>query len=154
MQGDPQVLTYLNRYFRIELTGHKQYLLNAGQLAHWGYGELAAKQHAYGEEETAHARRLMARILFLGGTPELADHRPIVPVADVTGQLRQDLSLIADAIGVLREAVTCCSAQADFVSRDLFVEMLADEEAHYHWLETQLALQAQMGSENYLQSGS
>lgn len=145
-------LNYLCQYLAIEQTGHKQYLLNASYCQFWSLDKLAAIQKAYSEEETAHSSRLMQRILFLGGNPELADARQITAQLNVETQLQQDQNLLVVAIDLLREAVTQAEAEKDFVSRDLFAEMLADEETHLHWVQTQLKQITLLGLENYLQS--
>lgn len=152
MQGDSRVIGLLDRYLSIELTGHKQYLLDASQCRDWGLERLRQRQHAYSEEETRHAERLADRILFLEGRPSMVDHRAPQPSADIVEQLRGNLALIADAMRVLREGLEQAESASDFVSRDLFAEMLADEEAHTDWLETQLGLIERIGLVAYLQT--
>lgn len=152
MQGDPQVLSYLDRYLSIELTGYKQYLLHAGLCRDAGLNKLADKQHAYSEEEFSHSGRLLARLLFLQGVPGMQDARQIEVKTEVEAQLQLDQALVSQAIDLLREAVACCTTVGDAVSRELFQEMLADEEQHLHWASTQLALLGKMGAANYLQS--
>lgn len=152
MHGDSGVQDYLNRYLSIELTGHKQYLLHAGLCRKQGFYRLAERQQAYSEEETGHATRLLARLLFLWGIPTMQDVRPLQVEMAVPAQLRLDRALISHAIELLREAVAHCAKVNDPVSRDLFVTMLADEEEHLHWVATQLDLIDAMGLANYLQS--
>ncbi|MBI2383395.1 MAG: bacterioferritin [Gammaproteobacteria bacterium] len=152
MKGDPQVISYLNQYLSIELTGHKQYLLHSKLCEHAGLHRLKEIQHQYSAEETNHAAKLLERILFLEGQPALQDARQIVVSATVADQLQLDLSLIGHAMPLLRKAVLECESRNDYVSRDLFREMLADEEKHFHWLETQLELIQKVGVQNYVQS--
>ncbi len=151
MKGDAKVISYLIRYFRIELTGHKQYLLHSRVCGNWGFQRLAQKQAAYSEEETHHAGRLLERILFLEGKPELEDHRTIVVVPSVQEQLELDRDLIAQALPLLREAIEHCVSCRDDASRTLLEYMVVDEEAHLHWLEMQLGLIEQVGLQKYLQ---
>jgi bacterioferritin len=152
MKGDCQVIAQLDRYLSIELTGHKQYLLDAGQCEHWGLQRLHQRQLEYSHEETRHATRLAARILFLEGTPAMQDYRAAQPSTDIVAQLRGNLALIAAALEVLGEGVRLAESAGDFVSRALFAEMLADEEAHTDWLETQLELIERIGVGAYLQT--
>ncbi len=152
MKGEPQVISYVNQYLSIELTGHKQYLLHSRMCENWGLARLKEIQEKYSNDETQHAAKLMARILFLEGQPGLQDFGQIAVSGTVAEQLKLDFDLVTRAIQLLREAVAYCENKNDFVSRDLFQEMLDDEEEHIHWLETQLALIQKVGLQNYLQS--
>jgi len=151
MQGDPRVLERLVRYLRIELTGHKQYMLHAALCRRHGYARLAEKQEAYRDEESRHAARMLHRILLLGGTPELADVAELAADPSVEAQLRRDHRLVSDAIAHLRESIAMCAECSDGGSRVLLEEMLVDEEDHVDWLETQLSLIEALGVERYLQ---
>jgi len=152
MKGNSQVISCLNRYLSIELTGYKQYLLHSRMCGNWGFKRLKEIQNDYSADETNHAGELMERILFLEGQPQLLDMREITPCGTVVGQLELDLDLISQAIPLLREAILECENVHDYVSRDLFRKMLDDEEEHFHWLETELRLIQETGLENYLQS--
>lgn len=151
MKGQPRVIQLLNEYLRIELTGHKQYLLWSAMCANWGYEKLRAAQEAYSHEETAHSARVVRRILFLEGTPELHAAASVAPVAGVREQLEADHALVSRAIAQLRGAVTVCMEEADGVTRNFFEEMLVDEEKHLDWVETELSLIEQLGLQLYLQ---
>lgn len=150
MKSAAAVVQLLNDYLRIELTGHKQYLLAAAQCANWGYERLRVRQEEYAREETTHAARVARRVLFLEGAPEVADLRPVVALASVRVQLEQDHELVSHAIAHLRGAVGICAGEGDADTRRLFEEMLVDEEAHLHWLETQLGLLRELGPQHYL----
>ncbi len=152
MKGDPQVISYLNQYLTIELTGHKQYFLHSRRCAQWGLPRLQEIQHNYSGEEMRHAERILQRILFLEGQPTLQDCRPIEVHTTVAAQLQLDLELVTLAAQLLRQACAYCLSKNDHVSAKLFQEMLADEESHTLWLETQLALIQKAGLPNYLQS--
>lgn len=152
MQGNSEVIDYLNRYLSFELTGFKQYLLHSRSAADQGYERLAQKQLEYSNEETAHAARIIDRILLLEGAPLLADRQAVSLDADVLAQIRADRQLVTDAIAALREGIACCERASDFVTRTLLREMLDDEEQHLHWLEVQLELADKIGVRNYLQS--
>ncbi|GMV01969.1 MAG: bacterioferritin [Burkholderiaceae bacterium] len=160
MKRNPQVVQDLNEYVSFELTGHRQYLLHGAMCRHWGFAGLAQAQLAYSEEETRHAARIMIRILLLGGTPLMQDNRDAVvrgaPVEQyanaVPGQLGDDRNLVGAAIVHLKGAIVRCEQHGDFVSRDLLVEMLDDEEQHLDWLDRQLGLIDKVGLQNYLQT--
>lgn len=151
MQGDAGVIERLNGYLQIELTGHKQYLLAAAACAHAGLGRLREAQTAYVHEETAHAERILQRILLLGGVPVPTDLGVAAPAATAEEQLRRDEALVARAIDYLRGAVAYCASVGDEGSRALLLEMLVDEEQHLDWLEQQLRLIATLGAPAYLQ---
>lgn len=152
MKGNPQVTRQLNEYLSFELTGHRQYLLHGAVCEHWGFSRLAETQHAYSEEETRHARRIMARILLLDDTPEMKSYRAVVASDTVEQQLQKDRELVGAAIVHLRSAIGICEQSSDFVSRDLLTEMLDDEELHLDWLDKQFGLIAKVGLEDYLQA--
>jgi bacterioferritin len=151
MKSDPRVIEHLNGYLQIELTGYQQYLLAAAMAGHWGYGALLERQSAYVREEVEHAGRILRRILFLGGTPDLATVAKVTPPPAIEAQLREDHELVSRAIAYLRDAVGVARQAGDDTSRALFEEMLVDEEEHLRWLEEQLKLIAQIGLAGYLQ---
>ncbi len=150
MKGDAKVIDYLNEYLQIELTGHKQYMLAAAMCANWGYRRLQDKQEEYSREETTHAARIAQRIFFLEGLPKVSDARAVAPIDSVEAQIKKDQELVRHAIARLREAVDYCIKQADGGTRQLFEEMLVDEESHLDWLEAELTLMDQVGLQNYL----
>ena len=152
MKGNPRIVQDLNEYLAFELTGHRQYLLHGSMCRHWGLKRLGDVQHAYGEEETTHAQRIMARILLLGATPSMASARDVAASDTVAGQLQNDRDLVGAAIVHLRPAIGRCEQSADFVSRDLLTEMLDDEELHLDWLDRQFGLIDKVGLQNYLQA--
>ena len=152
MKGDEKVIDYLNQVLKNELTAINQYFLHARIFKSWGLNVL--NQHEYQEsvDEMKHADLLVERILFLGGLPNMQDIGALRIGENPAEILAADLKLEQAAIPVLREAVPYCEAQRDFVSRDLFATILASEEGHIDWLETQLQLIDRIGIENYLQS--
>lgn len=152
MKSDAQIIDGLNEYLAFELTGHKQYLLHGALCRHWGFEKLAAAQLAYSEEETQHAGEIMARIALLGATPYMEERRTPAGGTTVPEQLENDRRLVSDAIDHLRRTIGVCEQQRDYVSRDLLGTMLADEELHLDWLETELELIDKVGQENYLQA--
>lgn len=151
MQGDRSVIDRLNTYLQIELAGYAQYLLAAQACADWGYRRLHEKQLAYSHEEIEHAARITRRIVFLEGSPEPRAARAPTPAAPVAEQLERDHALVKHAIDHLQEAIACCERQADGGTRELFEEMLVDEESHLDWLEMQLHVIREIGVERYLQ---
>ncbi|MFO7857636.1 MAG: bacterioferritin [Ectothiorhodospiraceae bacterium] len=153
MKGDDKVIEYLNRALRSELTAMHQYSLNARLLEHWGLHTLSAKQEEEASEETVHASRFMRRILFLGGNPNVQDMDTVRVGGNVKEILECDLAAESEALTLYREAVGYCEKVRDYASRDLFSEILADEEGHYDFLDTQLDLIERIGLANYEQSG-
>ncbi len=152
MKGDAQVVAGLNEYLSYELTGHRQYLLHAGMCRNWGFERLARIQDDYVAEETRHAARVIARILLLDGAAAPRELRPIVGAPTVPEQNALDRELVSQAIDHLRATIPVCEQVRDYVSRDLLREMLADEEQHLDWLDTEAGLIRQLGLQNYLQS--
>lgn len=152
MKGDDKVIEYLNRGLRSELTAIHQYTLNARLLEHWGLNTLARKQETEAREEMGHADRFMRRILFLGGNPNVQDMDTVRVGGNVKEILECDLAAEGEALTLYREAMGYCEKVRDYASRDLFGELLADEEGHYDFLETQLELIERIGIQNYEQS--
>ena len=156
MQGDAQVLQHLNIVLKNELTAINQYFLHARMLGHWGVTKL--EKHEYDEslEEMKHADRLINRILFLDGLPNLQDLDKLLIGEDVEEILDCDLKLEQKGVDDLRAAIFHCETVRDFVSRDMLVEIMASEEDGIDFIETQLVLIKKIGVENYvqLQSGS
>ncbi|MFV8834878.1 bacterioferritin [Aquisalimonas sp.] len=152
MKGDEKVIEYLNRALRSELTAVHQYTLNARLLEDWGLSKLSAKQEQETQEEMGHANRCIERILFLGGTPNVQDMDTVRVGGNVKEIMECDLAAESEAIALYREAMGHCESVRDYATRDLFGELLADEEGHYDFLETQLDLMERLGMQNYEQS--
>jgi bacterioferritin len=151
MQGDPKVLDHLNEALRHELTAVNQYWLHYRMLDNWGVNGLAAKWRAESIEEMQHADRLIARILFLDGFPNMQTLETLHIGKSVKEILERDLHTEIDARRLYAEAATYCHSVKDYVSRDLFEELLHDEEGHIDFLESQLDLIGRLGVELYTQ---
>ena len=152
MKGDATVIEHLNKVLRNELTAINQYFLHSRMLKDWGLNKLGDKEYEESIDEMKHADSIIERILFLDGLPNLQDLGRLRIGEDVGEILRADLDLENDAIPDLRVAIEYCEANKDYVSRDLFDEILASEEEHVDWLETQLGLIERVGLANYQQS--
>ena len=146
------MLEHLNAVLKNELTAINQYFLHAKMLDDQGIKELAEKERQESIEEMQHADKLMERILFLEGLPNLQDLGKLLIGESVQEMLQCDLDQEMSAIPVLREAIASAESASDYVSRDLFESILNDEEDHVDWLETQLELIGKTGIENYIQS--
>jgi bacterioferritin len=150
MQGDTTVLTHLNVVLKNEMTAINQYFLHARMLEHWGVIKLGAVEYGESVDEMKHADLLIKRILFLGGVPRLELDKLLVGKT-VPEVLECDLKLEQQAMPQLREAIPYCEKVRDFVTRDLFSQILEGEEEHVDFLETQLELIEKIGVENYIQ---
>lgn len=149
---DPKIIDHLNTVLKNELTAINQYFLHSKMLKDWGLDRLAEHSHEESIDEMKHADALIERILFLEGLPNLQDLGKLLIGQDVKEILTCDLRLEMLAIPDLREAVSCCEEAGDYVSRQLFRDILDAEEEHVDWLETQLSLIEKTGLENYVQS--
>jgi bacterioferritin len=150
MQGDATVLTHLNAVLKNEMTAINQYFLHARMLEHWGVAKLGAYEYGESIDEMKHADMLIKRILFLGGVPRLELDKLLIGQT-VPEVLECDLRLEQQAIPQLREAIPYCERVRDFVTRDLFSEILVSEEEHVDFIETQLELIERVGVQNYIQ---
>jgi bacterioferritin len=151
MRGDPTVIQHLNGVLKNELTAINQYFLHARTLRHWGVSKLASYEYGETVDEMKHADKLIERILFLEGLPNLQDLGKLLIGQTVKEVLECDLQLERLAMPLLREAIAHCESVRDFVSRDLFSGILDGEEEHVDFLETQLGLIDTIGLENYIQ---
>jgi len=151
-QIDPkeQVLIALNEALKAELTAIHQYLLHAKMCQNWGYLRLAEFNRKESVEELGHAESLMDRILFLKGTPNMTQLFPIKECADVKAILESDLALEMVAVERLNSAVKVATQAGDSVSSQLFAKILADEDHHVDYLESQLHIIGEIGLDNYL----
>lgn len=152
MKGDKTVIQHLNKQLKNELTAINQYFLHARILRHWGLNKMG--KHEYDESlgEMKHADRLIERILMLDGLPNLQDLHKIMVGETVPEILSCDYQLESAAQDTVKEAMAYCESVRDFVSRDLFQDILTDTEEHIDWLETNIELVDKVGLENYLQS--
>ncbi len=150
MKGDAKVLAVLQEVLKAELTAINQYFLHAEMCENWGYEKLADYVRKESIDEMKHAEKLIERILYLDGTPNMSDYFKINVGNSVEQQFKNDLQVEYDAVKRLNEGIHLCSAQNDGGSRELLVHILMDEEHHVDWLEAQLTLIEQMGLHNYL----
>ena len=151
MQGDSTVIGHLNTALKNELTAINQYFLHSRMLRHWGVSKLAKHEYEESIDEMKHADRLIDRILFLGGLPNLQDLDKLLIGEDVTEILECDLKLEMMAMPTLRDAIADCEKVRDYISRELLEDILESEEEHVDFLETQFDLIKRIGIENYIQ---
>lgn len=151
MRGDSKVIEYLNAVLKGELTAVNQYWLHYRLLDNLGIKRLAEYERHESIDEMKHADILMERIFFLDGLPGMQALNRLRICENVPEVLQADLELEYEAIALLREAIIHCEAVRDFVSRELFVEILSAEEEHVDFIETQQSMIVQMGLNNYLQ---
>ena len=152
MKGNNEVIDFLNKVLKMELTAINQYFLHAKMAGNWEYNDYASKSREESIDEMKHAETLIDRVLMLDGIPNLQNLGKLYIGEDLPEMLDCDLRLEMEAIPLLKEAIICCEQARDFVSRDLFSHILEDEEAHVDRIEAQLEQIEQMGVQNYLQS--
>jgi bacterioferritin len=150
MKGNERVLELLNQILTHELTSVNQMFLHARMCEHWGYRRLGKRIHDESIEEMRNADRLVQRILYLDGLPNLQRLGKVNVGENVGEQLALDLDVERTAIRVMNETIEACRSAGDDGSRALLADLLGREEAHASWLETQLGLIAQLGAANYL----
>lgn len=149
MKGDPKVIEYLNKSLRHELTAVSQYWLHYRLQEDWGLVHMAKKSREESIEEMEHADKLIERIIFLGGHPNLQQLDPLRIGQTPKETLECDLAAEVDARALYKEAREYCQSAGDYVTMSLFEGLLADEEGHIDFLETQLDLHERIGEANY-----
>ncbi len=151
MKGNPKVIDYLNKALRHELTAVNQYWLHYRLLGNWGYKVLAKQWRKESIEEMQHADKLIERIIFLDGIPNMQTLESLHIGKTVKEVLDRDLQAEMEARTLYEEAATYCHSAKDYVTRELFEQLIRDEEHHIDFLETQLDLVAKLGPELYAQ---
>ena len=154
MKGDPKVIDCLNQALRLELTAVNQYWLHFRLLEDWGYLKLAKKERAESIEEMHHADKLIERIIFLEGHPNLQRVAPLRIGQTIKEVLEADLAGEYDARKAYKSSRELCEELGDYISKNLFEELLGDEEGHIDFLETQLQLLNSIGQEKYTELNS
>ena len=153
MKGEKKVLDHLNALLAGELTAADQYFIHSRMYDNWGLPKLHERVAHEMSEELDHASRLIERMLFLEGTPDLSKRDPLKIGKDVPAMLKNDLALELKVVAHLKEVIACCEQVKDYQTREVLEAMLADtEEDHTWWLEKQLGLIDKVGLPNYLQS--
>lgn len=154
MKVDPKVVEYLNTVLTNELTAINQYFLHSRMLNHWGVTKLGKHEYQESIEEMRHADKLVQRVLFLEGVPNVQRLNQVLIGESAEEILRADMKLEEKAIADLREAIPYCESVRDFASRDLLAGILRDEEHHVDFTETQLDLIGLIGIQNWTQLNS
>jgi bacterioferritin len=150
MKGNPKTIEFLNKALFNELTAINQYFLHAKMLKNWGLKELAEHEYHESIDEMKHADKLSDRILFLDGLPNFQALGKLRIGENPKELLQCDLALELEAVPLLREGIAHCEQVGDYVTRQLFADILDSEEEHIDWIETQLSLIERLGEQNYL----
>lgn len=151
MKGDQKVIEHLNKILKNELTAINQYFLHARLLENWGATKMAKHEYKESIEEMEHADKLIQRIILLDGHPNLQDLGRLSIGEDVREVIEADMKMEENAIEDLRAAIQVCESARDYVSRDMLIAILSDEEGHLDHMETQIHMIETQGLENYLQ---
>jgi len=152
MKGDAKVIKILNAQLTNELSAINQYYLHSRMYKNWGFDKIAKKEYEESIGEMKHADKLIDRILMLEGLPNLQALHKLMIGEHAAEMLECDLKLESAAQKTVKEGIAICEAHGDYVSRELFKDILEDTEEHIDWLETQLELIGKVGIQNYLQS--
>jgi bacterioferritin len=152
MKGNSEVVQHLNKLLANEQSAYNQYLLNSQVLKSWGIEKMGETEKEEAMEEIGHAEILIERILYLEGTPKMEGGKPAQVSGDVKEVLEHNLELEVSGIADLREGIEACNRVGDWVSRELMVKILTDEEHHEDHLITQLELIEKVGIQNYITS--
>jgi bacterioferritin len=150
MKGNKEVIDVLNQVLRKELTGINEYFMHAKMCENWGYARLHKTIREESIEEMRHADKVIERILFLEGAPNVSAYDKIMVGSTVKQQLENDLALEMAALSILRPGIKTCLEASDDASRELLEHILADEEKHVDWIEAQLHQIEEVGYQNYL----
>ena len=154
MKGDKKVIKYLNEALEKELGAINQYFLHSRMMDDWGVTKLAKHEYNESIEEMKHADDIIQRILFLEGLPNLQEVGKLHIGETVKEILECDLKIEVDGVKNYKEAINYCESVNDYITRDLLLTILKDEEGHVDYLETQLELMEQIGEQNYIQLNS
>ena len=149
MKGNQKVIDCLNEAIYLELGAVNQYWLHYRLLEDWGYGKLAKKEREESIEEMQHADKLVERVIFLEGHPNLQTVAPLRIGQNIKEVLEADLAGEKDAWASYTKSRDVCEAEKDYVTKNLFEELITDEEGHIDFLETQLDLLEKLGEERY-----
>jgi bacterioferritin len=152
MKGNSEVVQHLNKLLANEQSAYNQYILNSQVLKNWGIEKMAQTEREEANDEIGHAELLLERILYLEGTPKMEGGKPSQVNRDVKEVLEHNLDLEVAGIADLREGIEACNRVGDWVSRELMVKILTDEEGHEDHLITQLELIEKVGIQNYITS--